>query len=82
MRLAGESGLPERTIKELAGAVAGKRAPGAIGPVSTRCETHKEDTPERISEARHRPAPVLLSAVRAPLHAAGLFTMRHQARTA
>jgi hypothetical protein len=81
MRLVGESGLPQRAIEELAGAVAGKRTAGAIRAVSAGRKANNEKARGRIAETRHRPAPVFLPAIGASLHTTDLFTMRNQTRT-
>lgn len=80
MRLIRESSFPERAIEELAGAIASKHAAGTIGAVRARGEPDDYKARKRIAETGHRPAPILLSAIGAPLHAADLFAMRHQTR--
>ena len=42
-RLAGETGPVQRGIQEIARAVAGEHAPGAVGPVRARRQTHDQD---------------------------------------
>ncbi len=50
-------------IHEVAGAVAGEGAAGAVGSVSARSEAEDEDAGVGIAEARNRLSPVLLVSV-------------------
>jgi hypothetical protein len=56
--LAGEAKLVEDGVHEVAGAVAGEGAAGAVGAVSAGCEAEDENAGERISKAGHGARPV------------------------
>ena len=58
--LAGQAELVEDGVHEVSGAVAGERAAGAVGSVSSGGEAEDEDTGVGVAEAWNRFGPVLL----------------------
>ena len=75
----------QRRHQEIAGAadaVAGEDAPGAIRAVRRRRQPDQQQPRPRIAEARHRPAPVDVVAIRAPLLDRNLRAVLTQSWTA
>ena len=60
---AGQAELVEDGVHEVAGAVAGKGAAGAVGSVGAWCEAHDEDAGVGIAESGNRFRPVFLVAI-------------------
>ena len=60
LRLAREPGAVEAGEQEVAGAVAGEDAAGAVAAVRGGGEAHDQEPRPRVAEAGHGPAPVLL----------------------
>ena len=63
-RLVGEAGPVQRGEQDVAGAVPGEDAPGAVAAVRGRRQPEDPDCRAGRSETRYRPAPVLLVAER------------------
>src|SRR5262249_9372553 len=80
-RLIGEAGAVERGVEEVAGAVAGEDAAGAVAAVRRGRQADDQHARLGIAEAGDRLAPVVLSAERTALDARDLFTPRDQPRT-
>ena len=77
----GETGFPERPIEKFTGAVAREHAAGSIRAVGSGGKADDEEPRTRIPETGYRPAPIGLATIGAPLDAADLFAVRHQAGT-
>ena len=78
---AGKAKLVEDRIHEVTGAVAGKGAPGAVGSMGAWSETHDEDARVGVAEARDRPRPVFLVAVRFAASLADAANVGDESRT-
>src|SRR5262249_45617003 len=79
------AGAVERRHQEIAGAadaIAGEDAAGAVGAVRRWRETHEQQARARIAGAGHRPAPVGLVAIGAPLLLRDTRAVVAQSRTA
>jgi hypothetical protein len=81
----GETGAVKRAHQKITGAadtVAREHTSGAIRPVRGGGETDEQHPRARIAEAGHRPAPVRVAAIRAPLLARNRRAVLAQPRTA
>src|SRR5262249_39798391 len=81
-RLVGEARARKCREQEVAGAVAGEDAPGAIAPVRRGGQPEQQQPGRRITEARQRAAPVLLVRERGPTLSRDLLPPGDQTRAA
>ena len=72
-RAVGESGPVQGGEKEIARAVAGEDAAGAIAAVSRRSQAENQDAGGRVTETGDGPAPVFLVAIGSPFGSARLL---------
>jgi len=78
---ASEAEFMQHRIHEVSGAVAGERAAGAVGSVSSWCKAENKDAGLRIAESGHRLGPVFLVAIRFPTSLPDTTNVRYQAGT-
>ena len=78
--LAGESGAMELFVQEVAAAVSGEHAPGAIRAVGRGGQADDQELSLRIAESGDRAAPVRFVPVGAPLGARDFLAVANQAR--
>ncbi len=79
--LIGEAGPPQGCVQEVATAIAGEHAAGAIRPVRGRRQAHEHYTRRRVTEAWNGSRPVLLVAKRGPFLPPDLLPPVDQTRT-
>ena len=79
--LRGESGAVEYAIKDVARAVAGEHAAGAVGTVRAWREAQDQDAGAWVAERRHGLSPIFPGEVGAPLGAGDAGGVVAQART-
>lgn len=80
--LGGEAGFVEDAVEDIAGAISGEHAAGAIGTVGSGCETEDEDAGLRVAERGNGTAPIGLVAVGAALEFRDFRSMGAEAGTA
>src|SRR5258708_7968829 len=81
-RLIGEAGAVEGGEEEIAAAVAGKDAAGAVAAMSRRGEAENPDPCRRIPETGNRFPPIVVIVKRAASRCRHKFAVRAQPRTA
>ena len=80
--LGGESGLVEDLVEDVAGAVAGEHAAGAVGAVGAGSEAEDEDAGVRVAEGGDGSSPIGLIAVGAALELRDFGSMGAETGTA
>src|SRR5262249_13149006 len=82
IRPGGKARLVQHGIEEVAGAVTGKGAAGAVGSVGAGSEAEDQQASVRIAEAGNRPGPVIPLEIGAALFLPDLSAVGDEARAA
>ena len=80
-RLICESRAVKRLVQKIAGTIAGKHSPGAIGSMCRRRETEDQKLRVRVAESWNGLTPIFPLEKCAPLFAGHFLAVPHQART-
>ncbi len=78
--LVGEASAVQHRVHEVAGGIAGERAPGAVRPMRSGGKPEDQDTRIWVTEARHGSGPVFAVHVGTPLFAADFLSKGDEAR--